>query len=66
MSVRDGLLLDEATVRQQRLDQAHRGNISAEDERIVRRVIAQYDAGEVTPATRALSDWIASHAAQSA
>jgi len=65
MSVRDGLTLAEATVRQQRLDQAHQGSPPTEDERVVRRAIAQYEDGDDTPAARVLSDWIASRTAQS-
>jgi hypothetical protein len=65
MSLRDGLTLAEATVRQQHLDQVHQSNSLTEDECVIRRVIAQYEAGEDTPATRVLSDWIASRTAQS-
>ncbi|MFA6272601.1 MAG: hypothetical protein WC693_05880 [Patescibacteria group bacterium] len=65
MSLRDGLTLAEATVRQQHLDQAHQTTSLAEDERIVRRAIAQYEAGDDTPVARVISKWIASRTAQS-
>jgi hypothetical protein len=64
MSVREGLPLADATARQQHLDQTRRDNSLVEDEHVVRRVIAQYETGENTPATRALSEWIALHTAR--
>ena len=59
MSFRDGLPFDEAVKRQERLNRAVERHAQANQERVVRTVITQIEKGADNPATRVLTNWLA-------
>ena len=58
MSLKDGLPLNEAIRRQERLNKAGEEHAQANQARVVRTVLTQIERGTDNPATRVLTSWL--------